>query len=201
MSGIAAIDIQGHTAFHLESVQTPGELGSKSLPDHYGGLLVDRKQQLLPLSKYVVADAYFSKHGFTSKLVANGFELVSRLRNDADLNYKYVGVQKKGRGRPKKYDGKVLFAQLREGHFECLEENEECKIYQGKVYSKSLPAAGRPQKGHQPCRCQNAEKRKMGPQALFQHGPRTIGKDTTGLLPKALPDRIHLPGCQAARGT
>lgn len=138
MSGIAAIDVQGHTAFHLESVQAPGELGPKSLPDHHGDLSVDRKQQLLPLSKYIVADAYFSKHGFTSKLLANGFELVSRLRNDADLNYKYVGAQKKGRGRPKKHDGKVLFAQLREGHFECLEENEECKIYQGKVYSKSL---------------------------------------------------------------
>lgn len=64
ISGIAAIDMEESTAFHLEAVQTPGDLGVQSLLAHYGDILVKRKQQLLPISKYVVADAYFSKYSF-----------------------------------------------------------------------------------------------------------------------------------------
>lgn len=138
VSGIAVVDNKEHTALHLEVVQTPNELGTASLVDHYGDLLVERKQQLLSLSKHVVADAYFSKFGFVSKLVENGFELTSRFRDDADLRYKYLGEQKKGRGRPKKYDGKVKYDELSLDHFESLEENETCGIYQGRVFSKSL---------------------------------------------------------------
>ena len=87
ISGIGAIDIDNHTAFHLEAVQTPNNL-SESLLEHYANTIIQRKEQLLCISKYVVADAYFSKHGFVSKLSNNGFETVSRLRDDADLRYK-----------------------------------------------------------------------------------------------------------------
>lgn len=138
ISGIAAVDIENHTALHLEAVQTPSEMESQSLVDHYGDVLVQRKLALLSISRYVVADAYFSKYGFVSKLIDNGFEIVSRLRDDADLAYKYTGKQKEGRGRPRKYDGKVCFDQLRTSYFECLEQNEECRVYQGIVYCKSL---------------------------------------------------------------
>lgn len=138
MSGIAAVDIENHTALHLEAVQTPSEMESQSLVDHYGDVLVQRKHALLSISRYVVADAYFSKYGFVSKLNDNGFEIVSRLRDDADLVYKFTGEQKEGRGRPRKYDGKVYFDRLRENHFQCLEQNEECRVYQGMIYCKSL---------------------------------------------------------------
>ena len=138
ISGIAAIDIENHTALHLEAVQTPGEMGSQSLVDHYGDVIVGRKPELLSISRYVVADAYFSKHGFVSRLTSHGFEIVSRLRDDADLMYKYKGKRKAGPGRPRKYDGKVCFDQLCESHFQCLEHDEQCRVYQGTVYCKSL---------------------------------------------------------------
>jgi hypothetical protein len=35
ISGITAIDIENHTGFHLEAVQTPNNLESKSLVDHF----------------------------------------------------------------------------------------------------------------------------------------------------------------------
>ena len=35
LSGIAAIDIDNHTAFHLEAIQTPSDLQSESLLEHY----------------------------------------------------------------------------------------------------------------------------------------------------------------------
>ena len=137
ISGIAAIDIDNHTPFHLEAVQTPNKL-SESLLEHYANTIIQRKEQLLCISKYVVADAYFSKHGFVSKLSNNGFETVSRLRDDADLRYKYKGEQKEGRGRHKKYDGKVDYKNLNELHMEKIEDNSTTKIFHGIVSSKSL---------------------------------------------------------------
>ena len=138
IAGIAAIDIENHTAFHLEAVQTPNDLKSESLLDHYTNTLIQRKSLLLEISKYVIADAYFSKYGFVSTLSDNGFEVVSRLRDDADLRYKYTQEQSTGRGRPKKYDGKVDFKNLKREHIRLIEENSENKIYQAIVYSKSL---------------------------------------------------------------
>lgn len=138
LSGIAAIDIDNHTAFHLEAVQTPSNLKSESLLDHYATILTQRKEPLLSISKYVVADAYFSKFGFVSKLSNNGFETVSRLRDDADLQYIYKGTHKTGRGRPKKYDGKIQYNKLKEDHFTMVQENHQNKICQAIVFSKSL---------------------------------------------------------------
>lgn len=138
VSGIAAIDIDNHTAFHLEAVQTPNDLQSQSLLEHYTNTLIQRKSSLLKISKYVVADAYFSKYGFVSVLSDNDFEVVSRLRDDADLKYRYTAEQSTGRGRPKKYDGKVDFKNLKMEHVRLVEQNTDAKIYQTIVYSKSL---------------------------------------------------------------
>jgi len=138
IGGIASIDIDNHTAFHLEAIQTPHKLKSDNLLEHYADILVERKNQLHTISKYVVADAYFSKYRFTTQLHENGFELVSRLRDDAHLLYLYVGEQKPGRGRPKKYDGKIDPSDLNMAYFNIIEENHEHSIYQGIVYSKSL---------------------------------------------------------------
>ena len=138
VSGIAAIDIDNHTAFHLEAVQTPSDLSTTTLLEHYTNVLVARKDALLPLSKYVVGDAYFSKHYFVSQLQEEGFEVVSRLRDDADLKYRTLAAPTKGRGRPRKYDGKVDFSTIDLNHFKTIEQTDTQKTYQGKVYSKAL---------------------------------------------------------------
>jgi hypothetical protein len=138
VSGIAAIDIDNHTAFHLEAVQTPSDLSTTTLLQYYTNVLVARKDTLLPLSKYVVADAYFSKHHFVSQLKEKDFEVVSRLRDDADLKYRSLTLLTKGRGRPRKYDGKVDFDNLNLNHFTTIEQTCDYKIYQAKVYSKAL---------------------------------------------------------------
>lgn len=138
ISGIGAIDIGNHTGFHLEAIQTPNNLESKSLLDHYSDVIIQRKFQLQHLSKYVVADAYFSKKPFVSKLCDNGFEIVCRLRNDASLQYQYKGEKTKGRGRPRKFDGKIDFSNLEKKHFTVIEQNQQNRIYRAKVHSKSL---------------------------------------------------------------
>ena len=138
IGGIAAIDMDNHSAFHLEAVQTPGQLKSDNLVEHYADVLVKRKDQLHAVSKYVVADAYFSKHRFVHQLCNNEFEIVSRLRDDADLQYIYKGKQKSGRGRPKKHDGKVDYDNLKMEYFTIIQEDDDHRTYQALVYSKSL---------------------------------------------------------------
>lgn len=138
IAGIAAIDIDNHTGFHLEAVQTPSDLKTESLVDHYTKVLITRKDSLLSLSRYIVADAYFSKRKFVTDLCKNGFEVISRLRDDADLQYKFYGEQKGGKGRPRQYDGKIDFAELKPNYFNCIEQNDKTKIFSAIVYSKSL---------------------------------------------------------------
>ena len=138
VSGIAAIDIDNHTAFHLEAVQTPSDLSTTTLLEHCTNVLVARKDALLPLSRYVVADAYFSKHYFVGRLKEEGFGVVSRLRDDADLKYRSLAPPTKGRGRPRKYDGKVDFNHINLGHFEAIEQTGTHKTYRARVYSKAL---------------------------------------------------------------
>jgi len=138
IGGIAAIDIENHTAFHLEAAQTPNDLSPKTLLDFYAQCIIERKKSLQEISSYVVADAYFSKEPFVSELTANGFELVSRLRNDAYLRYKFIGQQKSGRGRPKEYDGQVDFKNLDLNHFSEIENNNLSKVYNARVHSKAL---------------------------------------------------------------
>ena len=138
IGGLAVVDIDNHTAFQLEVVQTPGTLEQGGLMAHYSHLIIERKKQLQELSRYITVDAYFSKFSFVSSMVENDFEVVSRLRTDAYLQYLFTGKQKKGRGRPKKFAGKVDFNKLNTDYFSLLEQSQENKIYHATVYSKSL---------------------------------------------------------------
>jgi hypothetical protein len=138
IGGIAAIDIENHTAFHLCAKQTIFDSENENLVSHYAKLLIDRKQELQTLSKYVVADAYFAKETFISKLKQNNFEIVTRLRDDANLCYKFYGKQKTGRGRPRKFEGKIDFKKLNKSYFDVIEVDDNIEIYSGVVFSKSL---------------------------------------------------------------
>lgn len=138
IGGIAAIDIDNHTAFHLEAVQTPNNLKSKTLVEHYSDVLIQRKKKLQTLSKYVVADAYFSKENFVSALTKNDFEIVSRLRDDANLRYLFKGEQPYKRGRPKVYNGKIFYDNINDLHLKSEIISSDQKMTHGIVHSIAL---------------------------------------------------------------
>ena len=110
ISGIAAIDMDNNTAFHLEAIQTPAgdELDLENLNqlEWYAKLIIDRKEQLLSISPYLLADAFFSKTTFIQPLMKNGFHVISKLRDDANLRYKFTG-EYSGKGRPTQWARKV----------------------------------------------------------------------------------------------
>lgn len=138
--GFAVIDISRRTAFHLMGFQTIDLMEDETLLDFYSRKIIEMKDELLKTSRYIVADAYFSKSNFIHSLVNGGFHLVSRLRDDADLQYLFVGEPKKGRGRPKKYDGKIDFKNLKLTHAQEVSNQDKERIYSLKAYSKTIKA-------------------------------------------------------------
>src|SRR6056297_375440 len=137
IGGLAAIDIDNHTAFHLEAVQTLNA-DEQSLADWYARVIYDRKDTLTSLSKYLVADAWFSKKSFVDKVISSGMHLVSRLRDDADLRYLCKEPPTGKRGRPRKYSGKITIRDIDKEYFSLITENEQEIVYAAEVYSKAL---------------------------------------------------------------
>jgi hypothetical protein len=142
ISGIAAVDVDNNFAFHLEAVQTPGSKGNpnseENLLDWYGNVLFERKDTLLQLSTYVVADAFFARKPFVDKVLSIHMHLVSRLRDDADLKYLFYGEKTGKKGRPRKHDGKIDWANLNHDYFQITEVDAQTTVYSAIVYSKSF---------------------------------------------------------------
>lgn len=129
LGGIAVIDQQDKTALHLEAIQTVGLQEGQSLLDFYAGTLTDRCEQLLQLSNSLLVDAFFAKKPFVDKMVAAGLSVTTRLRKDARLRYLYTGPKRKGRGRPKQYDGRIDPFDLRPDKVRaCVEADDRSWI-------------------------------------------------------------------------
>jgi len=143
ISGMAAVDIDNNTAFHLEAVRTLTHKQIKekgmSLLHWYANIIIERATKLEKVSRYLVADAYFSKQPFVDKILnETSMHLISRLRNDAHLVYLYKGPRTGNKGRPKQYDGKIDLANIDKEYFDLVLENEDCRFYSAIVYCKAL---------------------------------------------------------------
>ena len=143
ISGIGLIDMDLHTSFQLEAVQTPPtktlEQIKYTLIDWYLHVLRTRKERLQRLTNYVVADAYFSKSTFVDGALEMGFHVISRFRDDVYFRYLTTEQPTGKRGRPKLYDGKIEMKHLEEDRFEIINlENGQGRILSAVVHSRSL---------------------------------------------------------------
>lgn len=143
ISGIGVVDIDLHSCLHLEAVQTPPtqtlEQVKWTLIDWYLHVLCTRKEILLKLTRYVVADAYFSKSTFVDGAIEIGFHVISRFRDDAYFRYLTKECATGSKGRPKLYDGKIEMDNLKEDYFEITQlEEGQGRILSAVVHSRSL---------------------------------------------------------------
>lgn len=144
IGGFAAIDVDNNTALHYIADQTLCVEEYSDLLRYYSALVCRRSKAILAVSKYLVADAYFSRYPFISVVCKQNIEVISRLRDDADLLYPYVGVHPKRRGRKQKYQGKFDARNLDESYFTCClkqqdeEKKENYLLYEATLYSKAL---------------------------------------------------------------
>ena len=143
IGGLGIVDIKHNTAFSLEAIQTPCpstlKTEGKSLIDHYATVIINRKEELCQMATYLAVDGYFSKQSFVDQILINtDLELICKLRKDANLKYLYKGPKRKGRGRPKKFDGKVDTKKIDKRRFKKCFEDADVIIYQALVWSVSL---------------------------------------------------------------
>lgn len=140
--GFAVVDIKQNTAFHLNAWQTPtsSELEKKemTLLTYYGSLVEDNATKFKEFSNYIVADAYFSKKPFVDIVLGAGLHVISRLRDDSVLYYKYTGERTGKRGAPKKVDGKVNVKDIDMDRFSLDFSSNEMNVYSAIVYSKAF---------------------------------------------------------------
>jgi len=138
IGGFATIDIVNNTAMHFIAKQTLDIEQYPSLLEYYTALVCLNVTDIKEISKYLVVDAYFSKSPFMNKVCGLGLEVITRLRDDADLLYPYVGPHPKRKGPKTKYLGKFDPRALDESYFTCCIEEEDFRIYEATLYSKSM---------------------------------------------------------------
>lgn len=141
--GISVIDIDLHDCFMLKAVQTildnNDETDDMSLYDWYAKILLDNKSVLQRITKILVADSAFSKKPFVDKMQDTGFHVISRLRHDAALFYKWDGEPTGKPGRPRKKGDKINLDDIDMSKVEELDlEDKSGKAYALKAWCKSL---------------------------------------------------------------
>jgi len=143
IGGLAVVDLAHNTAFNLEAIPTPSpeELQTKglSLVDHYAEAIVERSSDIATLSSYLAVDGYFAKQSFIDPIrEKTDLQLISKLRSDANLKYFYNGPKKTGKGRPKKFDGKVDTKNIDQSRFELAHCDGQTRVYQALLWSVGL---------------------------------------------------------------
>lgn len=137
IGGIAVLDLDNHTALHLEAVQTLPLEGETQL-DFYARIFRERAKDLKNIARIVVVDGYFSKEPFVSQLTGYGLDIISRFRDDVRLRY-IIQIKKTGkRGRTKTRGETVDLANPDMKHFRIEKENEDMRIYSAVVHAVAL---------------------------------------------------------------
>ncbi len=147
VSLISIVDVEANQGFALSAEQTrpqPEKQRTEKTPTRIDFYLehLQRTAQYFPAEvKYGVCDGFYAKRKFVDGVCALNYQVVSKLRSDAQLLYLYEGEQKQ-RGRRRKFAGRVNVHDL--SRFEKIETDEsKITLYTLVVWSVSLKRAVR----------------------------------------------------------
>jgi len=137
VSEIALIDRDSQQAYAFSTKQTV-EQEDKSRLDLYIEHLELSAAKFPEAINYLLADGYYTKSCFIDAVceLEQDLDIVGKLRSDANLKYLYQGAYS-GSGRPKLYDGKVDFKDLRRFLYEG-EIEKNLHLYSETVWHVSL---------------------------------------------------------------
>jgi len=118
ISLLSLIDTASGKAWALDVKQTPSGLSAKegsrdnyTRIDFYMEQIIKLKERLKPI-KYFVADGYYAKIKVFAAMESVNKHLITKLRPDANLRYLYTGPRTSKQGKPRQYDGKVIWKNL-----------------------------------------------------------------------------------------
>jgi Transposase DDE domain len=150
ISVIVVVDVAAHQAYTLSVEQTmardpadqrkgQSKASEKAISARVQGYIAQllKTRPYLPTSvKYLAMDSFYSKKEIVDTVRNLELHAVGKLRIDANLQYLYGGLQK-GRGAPRKYDGKVNLSDLTRLEF-VREIEPEVYMYSQEVWHVSL---------------------------------------------------------------
>jgi len=137
IGGLAVLNLDNHTALHLEAIQTI-PLETETLLEFYAHIFTERSDELKKISNVAVADVYFSKEPFVSQIMLCGLDVMSRLRDDVRLRY-MMQIKKTWKwGRTKTNRAKVDFSCMDNKHFRVEKENDDLRIHTAVVNALAL---------------------------------------------------------------
>ena len=139
----SAIDIDNHTALHLDAIITPNAktLQEKdiSLMEHYVNAVYWSVEYLEKLSKYLAVDAFFTKKEFILPILERtNLHIIGRWRDDPNFSYLYEGPERTGRGARPKYAGKFNRQNPDFSKMTLSYQDQEVRIYDCIVYAHCL---------------------------------------------------------------
>lgn len=143
ITGLALIDLDNNTGFHLLSVQTPSkktlEKKDWTRVDHYADIIISRSEQLEQIADHLCVDGFFAKKKFVDTVLEKtSLHLISKLRHDANLRYLNNDKPTGKRGRPKLYDGKVNTKKIDKRRIKKVHQDDQVILYEGIVYHSQL---------------------------------------------------------------
>lgn len=144
IGGLAVVDIANNTAMHLQSTQTPDSAWLKDegvgLLEHYADVVCSNSGHLSALSvRHLAVDAYFAKRPFVDMVLSgSGLHVITRLRDDTVLRYRYTGPSTQGKGRPKEFAGRVDVWKPDPEHFTVCCEEPTWRLYEAVVHCKAF---------------------------------------------------------------
>ena len=135
MSLVSIVDVVANTAYAIDCKQTidqKGKTRTELYADHIESCFEKLREHRI---FHIAADAFYTKKIFIDRIKDNGFDMIGKLRKDANLKWLYSGSKAKF-GRPKKYDGKVEFNDF--SKFILEEIKDGISIYSVEVYAVSM---------------------------------------------------------------
>lgn len=118
ISAVAVIDVTQNGAYILSVEQTPPTPDLKRVQDDATRIdqsidqLKKARKYLSPRVKYLAVDGWYAKVKYVDAVVAESLQIVTKLRVDADMLFRFTGPGTGKSGRPKTYDGKVNWKNL-----------------------------------------------------------------------------------------
>lgn len=144
ISAMAVVDVRQKTAYSLSVQQTPANSSFSNQSgqpqttriDYYLTQLQATVPYLPSSLRYVVSDGFYSKVKWVEGVTDLKLDAIGKLRRDANLRYLYQD-EYSGRGRPRKYQGKVELNDYR--NFKLAAQiSDDVALYTAVVWSISL---------------------------------------------------------------
>lgn len=144
---MAVVDVTQKGAYVAAVAQTPAtpelkkEQADATRLDHAIEQLRAARPLLPQVVKYLAADGWYAKQKYVDAACAQDLHVVTKLRSDANMRFRYTGEHTGKQGRPKTYDGKVDWQDL--SRFDQVEASqlnagEGVEIYTAELYHATL---------------------------------------------------------------